>query len=153
MHLNSNLNAIEKFQYLRSYFLSDAAALVGNFSLSNDLYYVAYDALQDRYNNKRRLAQRYVDKILNFSKSSTFMGSTLQHFFTVLIPAINSFRALEINNELDYLLLHLTLCNLDANTRKAFEKQCSSNIIPTYQSIIQFVGDTCKTRGTNDESS
>ena len=144
VHQNSNLSDVEKFQYLRSLLVSDAAALVCNYPLSNELYMTAYEVLQNRYNNKRRLAQHYIDKLLNFSKASTHTASNLQHFLTTHTSAINSFRALDIDDTADYMLLHLTLRNLDSTTRKAFEKQCSSNFVPTYRSLIQFVAETCK---------
>ena len=60
VHQNSNLSDVEKFQYLRSLLVSDASALVCNYPLSSELYKTAYEVLQDRYNNKRRLAQHYI---------------------------------------------------------------------------------------------
>ena len=82
VHQNSNLSDVEKFQYLRSLLVSVAAALVCNYPLSNELYMMAYEVLQDRYNNKRRLVHHYIDKLLNFSKVSTHIASNLQHFLT-----------------------------------------------------------------------
>jgi len=144
VHNNASLSPVEKFQYLRSHLTSDAALLIANYQLSGDLYQIAYDSLHERYNNKRRLAQLYVDRILEFSKSSNSSLSSLQLFLNTHTTSVNSFNALDIGDKLDYLLLHMSLRNLDTATRTSFEKQCSSNIIPTFNSLIQFVAEACK---------
>jgi len=50
LNQNQNLHVIEKFQYLRLCLVSNAAAIVCNYPLSNDPYYLACNALQDSYN-------------------------------------------------------------------------------------------------------
>ena len=49
-----------------------------------------------------------------------------------------------MENKLDYSLLHMSLRNLDITTRKSFEKQYLSKIIPTPNSLILFVAQMCK---------
>ena len=143
---NSNLiSPVEKFQYLKSYLRLDAASVVENYQLTTDLYYVAYTALEKRYNNKRRLAQLYIDRILDFSKNSGSNTRNLQLFLTAHTAAVNAFRALNIPDTTDYLLLYICLRNLDNGTRKAFERHCSSQVIPTFETFIQFIEESCKT--------
>ena len=146
VHDNHLLSSIEKFQYLKSYLTSDAAATIGNYQLSGDLYEIAYRALRDRYNNQRRLAQFCIDKLLDFSKQSHTNSGHLQQFLTSHTTATNSFKALNLSDPLDYVLLHLSIRNLDQTTRKAFEKQCQSQQIPTLQCLISFVSEASKTQ-------
>ena len=47
---------------------------------------------------------------------------------------------------MDYLIFHLALRNLDNSTRIAFERKLSSQTMPTYQSLIEFVNEACKTQ-------
>ena len=56
MHNNDSLSNIAKFEYLKSYLHGDAAFIVANYQLKDDLYELAYKALYDRYHNKRSLA-------------------------------------------------------------------------------------------------
>ena len=70
----------------------------------------------------------------------------LQRFLNFHSTAINSFKALNITYPLDCFILHISVRNLDHSTKKAFEKQCSSQNIPTYQSLTEFVNKSCKTQ-------
>ena len=74
----------------------DAAPVVENYQLTNDLYHVAYTALEKRYNNKRRLAQLYIGRILDFSKNSGSNTGNFQLFLTAHTTAVNAFKALQI---------------------------------------------------------
>ena len=133
---------IEKFQYLKSYLHGDAAFIVANYQLKDDFYEIAYKALHDRYHNKRRLAQLYIDRILDFPRNTS--SKKLQSFLTTHTTAVNSFKSLEIQDKMDYLIFHLALRNLDNSTRIAFERKWSSQMMPTFQSLIEFVDEACK---------
>ena len=143
VHTNDSLSNIEKFQYLKSYLFGDAASMVANYQLKGELYEIAYKTVNDRYHNKRRLAQLYIDQILDFNKNSN--SRSLQGLLITHTTAVNSFKSLGLPDELDYILFHLTLRNLDSSTRKAFERQVSSQMIPTFDSLIKFADETCKT--------
>ena len=78
VHKNNSLSLVEKFQYLKSYLKGDAAVLIANYELREELYIVAYEVLEKRYNNKRRLAQLHIDRILDYSKNSVSNSRNLQ---------------------------------------------------------------------------
>ena len=93
----------------------DATFIVANYQLKDDLYELAYKALHDRYHNKCRLAQLYIDRILNFAKNIS--SQKLESFLTLHTTPINSFISLEIQDKMYYLIFHLALRNLDNSTR------------------------------------
>ena len=64
-----------------------------------------------------------------------------QSFLTIHTTAINSFKSPEIQDKMDYLIFDLALRNLDNSTRKAFERKWSSQTMPTFQSLIEFVDE------------
>ena len=80
MHNNDCLNNIEKFQYLKSCLHRDAVFIAANYQLKDDLHELAYKALHDRYHNQRRLAQLYIDRILDFLKKTS--SRKLRSFLT-----------------------------------------------------------------------
>ena len=53
---------------------------------------------------------------------------------------------MEIQDKMDYLIFHLALRNLDNSIRIAFERKWSSQTMKTFQSLIQFVDEACKTQ-------
>ena len=105
MHENPALSPVEKFQYLTG----DAVTIISSYQLTGDLYAPAYGALYDRYNNKRRLAQLYIDKLVDFPKQHHSSGGQLQHFLSIHTTAINSFKTLNLSDSLDYVLFHLSV--------------------------------------------
>ena len=96
VHNNAASNNIEKFQYLRSYLISDAASVVCNYQLTVDLYPLVYQTSQDRYSNERRFAQLYINKVLDFTRNSNTLTSFSKILKCVHTIAINSFKVLNI---------------------------------------------------------
>ena len=105
VHKNNSLSLVEKFQYLKSYLKGDAATLIANYQLSDDLYIVAYEALEKRNNNKRTLAQIYIDRILDYSKNSVSNSRNIHSFLTAHTTSVNAFPSLDIPNSTDYLFI------------------------------------------------
>ncbi|XP_044742380.1 uncharacterized protein LOC123304888, partial [Chrysoperla carnea] len=145
VHNNNLLSAIQKFQYLRTLLTDDALAVISEYHLSEENYLLALTALKNRYHNKRRLAQMYIDNILNFGKIANGNSANLHKFLKTHTSSVNAFKALGINDQLDYLLLHLSLHNLDNKTRKVFENKHASSSIPSYQNLIDFITEQCRT--------
>ena len=102
--------------------------------------------MREIYNNKQRFAQIHIDKISNFLKLATNHLGNLQRFLNVQSIDINFFKALNITDPLDYLILQISVRNLDHLTTKAFEKRCSSQNIPNFQPFIEFINENHKTQ-------
>ncbi|XP_063909631.1 uncharacterized protein LOC135127182 [Zophobas morio] len=145
VHKNDALSEAEKFQYLRSYLRDDALTVIANFHLTPENYALAYEALQLRYQNKRRLATHYVNQILGFTPLSSPSSSSLRHFLNIHSNSINALKALNLQDLGDFLLFQLSFANLDPVSRKAFENRQSSNSVPSYQALIDFITDQNRT--------
>ncbi|XP_063919415.1 uncharacterized protein LOC135134622 [Zophobas morio] len=145
VHKNDALSEAEKFQYLRSYLRDDALTVIANFHLTPENYALAYEALQLRYQNKRRLATHCVNQILGFTPLSSPSSSSLRHFLNIHSNSINALKALNLQDLGDFLLFQLSFANLDPVSRKAFENRQSSNSVPSYQALIDFITDQNRT--------
>ncbi|KAF0733566.1 Uncharacterized protein FWK35_00020034, partial [Aphis craccivora] len=66
VHENTGIGNAERFHYLLSCLSGDALAVVKSIPLSADNYILAWDALADRFDNKRLLASTHVDKLFDF---------------------------------------------------------------------------------------
>ncbi|KAJ3662019.1 hypothetical protein Zmor_006387 [Zophobas morio] len=145
IHKNATLSSAEKFVYLRSLLHSDALAVISALEVTPENYDLAFAALQNRYQNKRRLAIHYLSQIKIFTGSSLNTRNGLQHFLNIHSNSINAFRAPNIPDLADFLLFQMVSENLDTNIRKAFDAKIQTNSIPTYKELIDFVTEQCKT--------
>lgn len=141
VHTNSSLSVTEKFVYLKSFLRSDALAVISGFELVPDNYELAFTALKDRYQNKRRLAVHYFNQIKDFVSFSSPSQANLQRYLNVHSSCINALKALALPELSDFLLFQMALGNLDNNTIKLFENKQTSTTIPSYQDLIDFVTD------------
>lgn len=55
------LSKKEKFQYLVSSLVGTASTVISNLPLIEDNYYLAWEALNDIFDNKRMLASNYLN--------------------------------------------------------------------------------------------
>ncbi|KOB66948.1 putative integrase core domain protein, partial [Operophtera brumata] len=112
-----------------------------------------FDALVERYQNKRILAITYLDKILNYPAlklSGNFQE--LQTLTNVFYESVHALKALNIPNLGDFILFHLVSRILDMDTRKRFESQNSSQV-PSFSELLKFLQDYVKVLETSRLSS
>lgn len=134
-----NFSDSTKFHYLRLSLKGDALSVISDFPLIPQNYHLAYSALKARYQNVRRLASSYLNKITNFPKRKDNSLPNLKLFLKAHSHIIRSLEALGIENIGDLIILHVALSNLDNRTYKDFESQNPSDSIPTFDSLIKFV--------------
>lgn len=145
VHNNSRLSPINKFQYLRVSLRGDALAVISEFTFAPENYPLAFEALKQRYYNKRRLASLYMKKVTSFSPLSNSSHKELQRFIATFENNFAALDKLEIPDLLDYFKLQLSLNALDPGSRRGFEDKHSSTSFPSYDDLIKFVTNRSKT--------
>lgn len=138
---DQQLSETKKFQYLKTSLKGDALSVISQLDFIPENYILAKESLKKRYENKRRLASLYINKILNFKLSGR---SDYQRLLTTLENSWNGLEKLNIPDLKDYLKLFLSLEKLDFGTRKAFESQHSPNSFPTYEDLIKHLTEKVK---------
>lgn len=138
VHRNASLVEIQKFHLLKSVTSGEAASIISGFELDPSNYPLAYQALQDRYQNPRRLADLYLHQVLDGRSASASSLAQLKGYVTTHRNAINAIRALPIPDLADYLLFSLALRNLDVPSRRMFEAGLSSDGFPTLAQLLEF---------------
>lgn len=139
VHNNTSLGPSQRFHYLRTSLTGQAASIVSGFTLNDCNYKLAYDALRKRYQNDRRLAHIYLNRILGYMASRVPSLDNLRSFETVHRNAIEGLKALPIDDLADFLLMSLTLHNLDSSSRQRFENTLPSDAVPTLEQLLKFV--------------
>lgn len=153
IHENTSISQVEKFHYLVSCLTGPAVSLVKGVPITTANYEVVFDALVERYQNKRILAITYLDKILNYPAlklSGNFQE--LQTLTNLFYESVHALKALNIQNLGDFILFHLISRILDMDTRKRFESQNSSQV-PSFSELLKFLQDYVKVLETSRLSS
>lgn len=138
VHLNATMPDAQKFHFLRSSLTGEALSVIASLELTASNYALAYKALQQRYQNHRRLANMYLSQVLNFPKFSTASVDHLKRFVSIHQNAIHALKALPIDDLADFLLFSLTFHNLDTDSRQRFEQQVSPEEFPSLAKLLQF---------------
>ncbi|XP_044745180.1 uncharacterized protein LOC123307043 [Coccinella septempunctata] len=131
VHQSISLAPIQKFHLLSSALSGEAASVISGFEMNSANYLLAYQALHSRYQNPRRLADLYVNQILESRPASVSSLPQLKRFITTHQNAMNAIKALPISDLADYLLFSMSLRNLDEPSRQLFGGQLSSDDFPT----------------------
>ena len=142
---NDSLNEVQKFHYLRSTLRGTALSVVSGLQITRENYPLALHALVSRYQNSRMLASLYVQQILEFTPLKSTSHAGFQSFLRVHKNSIDALKTLALPDLADFILLTLSLSNLDMSTRKAFENKHSSHNTPSYASLIAFIEEQSRT--------
>jgi len=140
---DSSLTVSKKYQYLRTALRGDALAVISQLDFTPENYPLALEALKLRYDNKRRLANLYLDKIMalkQIKNSSTDFHKVL----TGLETCWNAIDKLGIPDLKDFLKLYLSVNKLDPVSRRDFEKLYKTNTFPKYQDLVNFLTENAR---------
>ncbi|XP_045463774.1 uncharacterized protein LOC123673334 [Harmonia axyridis] len=138
VHQNNFLAPVQKFHLLASSISGETASVISGFLLNSVNYPLAYQALHSRYQNPCRLANLYVNQILDSRPASVSSLPQLKQFVTTHQNAIHAIKAVPISDLADFLLFSLALRNLDIPSRHLFEGQLSSDDFPTLAQLLEF---------------
>lgn len=139
---NVSLSDIHQLQYLRTACKGKAADLIQDIAIAEGNFTVAWEALKERYENKRLLVARLIDRIMDLPEMTRECPDQLAK----LINGTNqNLRALEVLdrpvNEWDDWIVRQMIRKLDFNTRMSWEKEISTNTdIPTYEQLKTHLG-------------
>jgi hypothetical protein len=148
VHSRADVAQIEKFQYLLRCLSGEPLNLVKALTLSEENYPIAYKALVDRYENKRRLSYYYWNNIQALPKLKSESSQGLRETIDKFTENRSTLLALNLSHSLeDFMWLQLLLEKLDPETRKQFEAEiCSLGPaeVPKYTQLAEFVESQCR---------
>lgn len=144
IHDNKLINNVDKMHYLIGRLKGSARSLCTGISLTGENYDIVWQILIDKYQDKRYLANSYLDQIFEFKASQTESGKNLNLFLEKFDIAVKALKKLDIPDLSDFILLHQALLKLDLDTVKAFEMSERGTEIPSYDSLVKFVREQSK---------
>ncbi|UYV84304.1 hypothetical protein LAZ67_X001786, partial [Cordylochernes scorpioides] len=138
---NRALANSQKLQYLVSALRGDAARLVRAFSISDENYSIAWQTLIHRYDNKRELAFRHIQKFLNLKFIKGDSDKALYEFLDICNEGVQNLSTLglERNTLVDLILVYIIQSKLDNSLKKDWELHIDVQGYPSYEELITFL--------------
>lgn len=131
---------VSKLHYLRASLSGPALALISHLAITDANYAIAWNVIQEAYNNKRLLASTYLDTILAARPmTGKATPESLKMFLSNVADSVSGLKLLEIENQDDYILFYLAARALDPSTRELFEMENKGVTFPSVDSLIKFV--------------
>lgn len=144
VHNNKVLSDVEKFNYLISSLMGPPLSIVKCIPMTSNNYQIAYDNLIQRYSNKRLLASAHWVEIENAKKLHSENSQALRHLLDIFQENLSALENLGLPvKHWDFILVHMLLNRLDTTTITRFELHYSSNELPTFQLLMDFLESHC----------
>ncbi|XP_008180804.1 uncharacterized protein LOC103308715 [Acyrthosiphon pisum] len=144
VHDNTLIGDAQRFHFLLASLKGDALAVVKSIPLSADNYALAWEALSDRFDNKRLLASAHLDKLFAFKPIAHESLPALSSFVNTFKKNVSLIKSLGVNDLASFLLFHMGARILDPATMQLFESSTSPSNIPTFDELLQFVQQRCR---------
>lgn len=116
IHDNSALTDLDKIHFLVGHLRGSALAVCAGISLTADNYDIIYKALVDKYENKRYLANSYLQQILEFKPLQAESEKNLNIFLERFDVAVSALKKLNLPDLADFILLYQGITKLDNDT-------------------------------------
>ncbi|XP_058448801.1 uncharacterized protein LOC131428773 [Malaya genurostris] len=141
---SSQLNEIDKFTYLRASLSGEALQEINRVEISAANYEVAWQALQDRYENKKLLVKAYLDALFSIDplKKESYEGlSQLVGQFEKNLQMLEKIEVLTTN--WSTILAYMVCSRLDSSTLRQWESCHNSKDPPQYADLMKFLRSQC----------
>ncbi|XP_011878981.1 PREDICTED: uncharacterized protein LOC105568157 [Vollenhovia emeryi] len=145
IHSNANLSSIQKFHYLRSSLKDKAAEVVRSFDITTDNYTEAWQLLNERFDNKRRMVQTHIKAIFEIPPINKENCTALRSLIDNVLKHFRALKALQRPVDTwDDIMIHLVLTKLDSVTVKEWETSRADSTIPTFKQLTDFLSKRCQ---------
>jgi len=135
---NPNISNTHKFYYLIGCLHTDLQEVVRGFTVSNDSFTLAWDALVERYDKPRMLASSIMNKLISAPVVASETQASLQSFLSAFDENLAILESLQIPNLTSFMLFSLAARCLPTSSRRLFESE-NTEEYPSVQSVIKFV--------------
>ncbi|XP_058456568.1 uncharacterized protein LOC131433965 [Malaya genurostris] len=140
VHSSAELSNIQKFYYLRSSLSGDALKLIQTIPISANNYVVAWNLLEDHYQNPARLKHTYVDALFEFSTIKRESASELHSLVEKFEANVRVLQQLGEQTQCwDILLIRMLSIRLDPTTRRDWEEYAWTRDAISFPDLTAFI--------------
>ncbi|KAI5715931.1 hypothetical protein M8J77_024772 [Diaphorina citri] len=142
IHTNKSLSDDQKIHYLVSRLKGSALSVCSGIPAVGSNYQTIWQALKDRYEDKRAMAGSYMDSILDFKHIRSESIEMYQKFIDEVGMSVLALKALKLPDLAEYILYALSVKKLDTELCRKFEaKVFDSQSMPQFTDLLAFVNE------------
>nr|CAI5840489.1 unnamed protein product [Callosobruchus analis] len=145
IHINDMLSPIQKFHYLRLSLKGSAADTVKSLEISSQNYLVAWQLLEERYENKQILVNNHIKALFDLPVIHREAYSSLRQLLDDMQKHLRVLEVLKLPvPQWDSLLIYLIMSKLGNTTRKEWEMRNKTQELPTMAEFTDFLKNKCR---------
>lgn len=144
VHNNKNISDITKFYYLKSSLQDHASEVIQSIEVTSANYPIAWQLVQERFENKRLIVFNHVKAIFEFPQVQKETFSDLRKLYDTITRNLRSLKSLEEPvDSWDTLIIYVIVSKFDHVTRREWEAYPLSGNMPTMEEINKFLKQRC----------
>ncbi|CAH1979224.1 unnamed protein product [Acanthoscelides obtectus] len=145
IHNNDALSPIQKFHYLRLSLKGSAADTIKSLEISNQNYNVAWDLLEERFENKQLLVNNHIKALFDIPTIQREGYASLRDLVDRLQKHLRALEVLKLPvSHWDLILIYLISSKLDNATRREWEMRSKTQELPTMTEFSEFPKNKCR---------
>lgn len=142
IHNNAQLDDVQKLHYLKSHLSGEAEGLLRHIPITSSNYATCWTKLENRYNNKKYLANCIIKRLMSQKNIVTESSSAVKELLDTSNECLHALRNLGIMVEhWDIIVIYVLSLKLDTESRKQWEIKISdcSDDLPTMNQFQAFL--------------
>lgn len=138
---NSDMENIQKMQYLKGLLSGEAEQLVRHVNLTGDNYIRCWEMLEARYNNKRFLCNTILKRLFAQPTVHTESASFMRELLDTTSECLGALTSLGVDvSGWDTIMVYITALRLDQESQKQWEVQSANTMdLPTWKTFVEFL--------------
>ncbi|KOB68375.1 Uncharacterized protein OBRU01_18441 [Operophtera brumata] len=138
---NTDMESIQKMQYLKGLLTGEAEQLVRHISLADGNYMRCWNMLETRYNNKRYLCNTILKRLFAQPNASAESANFIRELLDTTSECLGALSSLGVDvTNWDIIIVYITALRLDHESRKQWELQsANSTELPTWKAFEEFL--------------
>ncbi|XP_044317826.1 uncharacterized protein LOC123038140 [Drosophila rhopaloa] len=143
VHNKTHLGKIQKFHYLKSFIVGEAANLLSHMSITESAYDSAWERLNDRYDRPRHIVNSLLDTFMALAAAPNGEVSNLRKLTDGANEIIRGLDAVGETSR-DCWVIHLVLAKIDPDSRRKWIEDTRGSATPTVADLFRFLDDRCE---------
>ena len=142
---DASLTNIQKFYYLKSCLKNEAASVVDSLEVTDANYPIAWQLLQERFENKKIITNNHIKAIFDIPVLNKESHLALRNLYDCLNKNIRCLGSLGLPvDKWDTLLIFIIVSKLDHTTRRAWEQYEIAGDFATLNELSNFLKKRCE---------
>lgn len=144
IHENEHLSNVEKFYHLKSHLEGPAAQAIDSLVINDANYIIAYNILNERFENKKFIIKSHVKQIFELPNITKDSYTSIRNFLDDVNKHIMALQNLgEPVDDWSTILIYLLFSKLDISSKRDWEIKTKDIVSPSIREFVQFLKDRC----------